>query len=164
MLWCEFLASKLRLIRWTETNSVWLHDCVVTVFATDWKAARLCSGSDEASASSANREEPQWPHWPGECYLGFLSKYTHATYKWEIRWFKKGETVLLFLWTLKCHYCESRNFFFFFLIKPCFSEITGPACMHTGVIWGLPFITYHECYSLYISGFIQVMESCCRYE
>lgn len=27
MLWCEFLASKLCLIIWTKTNSVWLHDC-----------------------------------------------------------------------------------------------------------------------------------------
>lgn len=39
---------------------------VSVVSLSEWPAAGLCSGPDEASASSADWEEPQWPHWPGE--------------------------------------------------------------------------------------------------
>lgn len=121
ILWCEFLASKLCLIRWTKTVS----DCttVLSVFATDWTAAWLCSGSDEASASSADREEPQWPHWPGECYLVFLNKHTHPTYK-----------LLLFLGTVHWHYCRTHSFCFDQTLV--FWNHSAPARMYTGVIWG----------------------------
>lgn len=39
---------------------------ISVVSLSEWPAAGLCSGPDEASASSADWEEPQWPHWPGE--------------------------------------------------------------------------------------------------
>lgn len=38
--------------------------------SAEWPAAGLCLGFDEASASTADREESQWPHWLGEyCML-----------------------------------------------------------------------------------------------
>lgn len=42
------------------------HRLCVTVFVSDWAAAGLCPRPDEASASPADREEPQRPHRPGE--------------------------------------------------------------------------------------------------
>lgn len=45
---------------------LWWRDVLVSA---EWPAAGLCLGFDEASASAADREESQWPHWLGEYWM-----------------------------------------------------------------------------------------------
>lgn len=57
--------SKESVVLLTDICVCWLTLCLCV--CTEWPAVGLCSGPHEAFASATDREEPQWPHRPGEC-------------------------------------------------------------------------------------------------
>lgn len=135
MLWCEFLASKLCLIKWTKTNSVWLHDCVVicvcyrlnssSTVLWIWWGVCLPSRLRRTSVTSLT-----W--WVLACFPQ-QTHMQHTSERYDDLKKKKGKTgwktVLLFLWTVQ--FVTIAEVTAIVVLKPWFSEITLllPACI-----------------------------------
>ena len=68
---------------------LWRRDALVSA---EWPAAGLCLGFDEASASAADREESQWPHWLGEYLMLWPSNswVLGVTTIWYVRTFSEA--------------------------------------------------------------------------
>lgn len=84
--------SKENVVLLTDICVCWLTLCLCV--CTEWPAVGLCSGPHEAFASATDREEPQWPHRPGECVCVSVCKAVNTQHTWTV--------MLCFMYRLCC--------------------------------------------------------------